>query len=475
MTNLEAILSTIGNGQAIIAVAADAICQAESLNCQAALVGAISTAVNGLKIKQAAKKFVADNPTHIMDHKLPGLLVGRCEGTLSENEQEQKCKRMMTVYNLLAGNDVLSKISEEHEDDFLTYGFLTNADAIDTALYTAYSKADTRRLFLDACRYQCLLLDCCQTNDDPKYFKLSKHFEQLMTRCSYTRVDPNHKGTRDGKRTRQQYEDLTQDDADAHIADVQYSAQTLKTFVEPLLHTMLAKAKKGNPQKVFTQALSRMHNYQGEKKRLGTWVQSYIMLATKHGVCDSDELRSLRTGDWQRMRLGTLTTDISEDTFVVQSGSDMTLHVVSTKIKFRCTIPLHERCPELSQFFADVWLPIMKVYQDTQTPYILCTILNNPDKRKQLSADAVEKLNTRALKAAGIQGTTNLSRHCCAKRTRLGPNRPEESAHCARQDIQYQNCAAVDWDQFRCPSGASSVNQEQLTGVTDAELESIGI
>jgi hypothetical protein len=171
------------------------------------------------------------------------------------------------------------------------------------------------------------------------------------------------------------------------------------------------------------------------------------------------------------MRLGTLTTDISEDTFVVQSGSDMTLHIVSTKIRFRCKVPLHQRCPELSAFFADVWLPIMKEYQQTETPYILCTILNNPEKRKQLSADAVEKLNTRALKAAGIEATTNFSRHCCAKRTRLGPNRPEESAHGAQQDIQYQNCSAVepdcdagivqtddksddefDWSQFRCPT-----------------------
>jgi hypothetical protein len=471
MTNLEATLSTISNVQAIIAVSADAICRAKSLRCQPALAKAIVTVVHELKTKQTAAEFVAEHPQHVLQNQLPGLIVGRCEGALSENEQEQKCKRMKTVYNLLAGNEVLSKISDENADDFLTYGFLTNPDAIDKALYTAYSKADSRRLFLDACRYQCLLLDCCETSDDPKYFKLAKQFERLMTKCSYAPVDPNHKGTRDGKRTRQQYEDLTQEDADAHIADLQYSAKTLKKFINPLLQTMLTEAKKGNPQKLYTKHLSRMHAFQGVKKRLGTWVQSYIMLATKHGTADSDELRSLRTGDWQRMKLGSLTTELGENSIIVQSDKELTLHVVSTKIKFRCTIPLHERCPELSQFFTDVWIPIMKEYQNTDQPYILCTILNNPEKRKQLSVDAVEKLNTRALKAAGIEATTNFSRHCDAKRSRTGPNRPEESAHGARQDVQYQNCSAVepdcdagivqtddksddeiDFDQFRCPA-----------------------
>eukprot|EP01047_Picozoa_sp_COSAG01_P050293 COSAG01_NODE_5069_length_4510_cov_167.523237_2_plen_490_part_00 len=473
MADFQTILSTLNNTQTITTVYADKICQMEELGpiAQTSLIQAINTAIRDLKAKQSAAKFVAENTKHVLQYKLPGLIVGRCEGTLSENEQQQKCKRLMTVYNLLAGNDTLSKISDENTADFLTYGFLTNPEAIDRALFTAYSKADTRRMMLDACRYQCLLLNCCQTNDDPKYFKLSKHFERLMTKCSYAPVDPKHVGTRDGKRTRQQYEDLTTEDADAHISDVQYSATSLKTFIDPLLQTILDEAKKGNAQKVFTQALSRMYGYQNEKKRLGTWVQSYIMLATKHGVCDNDELRSLRTGDWQRMKVGSLTSELGENSTIIQNGNEMTLHVVSTKIKFRCTIPLHERCPELSQFFDTMWLPIMKEYQQTETPYILCTILNNPEKRKQLSADAVEKLNTRALKAAGIEATTNFSRHCDAKRSRLGPNRPEESAHGAQQDVQYQNCSAVepdcdagivqtddksddefDWSQFRCPA-----------------------
>ena len=82
----------------------------------------------------------------------------------------------------------------------------------------------------------------------------------------------------------------------------------------------------------------------------------------------------------------------------------------------------------------------MKKYQDTATPYILCTIAKDPQKRKQLSADSVEKLNMRTFEAAGIEATQNFSRHCDAKRTRKFPNRPEESGHSAKQDVAYENC-----------------------------------
>jgi hypothetical protein len=153
------------------------------------------------------------------------------------------------------------------------------------------------------------------------------------------------------------------------------------------------------------------------------------------------------------------------------------LHVLSTKIKFRVSIPLHERCPNLARFLRKKWLPIMKVYQKTDTPYILCSILNEPSKRKQMSPDAVQALNKRAMEAAGLDGSTNYSRHCDAKRSRTGPSRPEESAHNAHQDNLYRDCTAaepdfdagsvelpsddesngeIDFDQFRCPANGTA-------------------
>jgi hypothetical protein len=127
------------------------------------------------------------------------------------------------------------------------------------------------------------------------------------------------------------------------------------------------------------------------------------------------------------------------------------LHVLSTKIKFRVTIPLHERCPNLSNFLRKKWVPIMRVYQKTDTPYILCSILSEPSKRGQMSTDAVQALNKRAMEAAGLDGTTNFSRHCDSKRSRTGPSRPEESAHNAHQDNLYRDCTAVEPD---CDAGS---------------------
>jgi hypothetical protein len=174
---------------------------------------------------------------------------------------------------------------------------------------------------------------------------------------------------------------------------------------------------------------------------------------------------------------------------IVQNGKDMTLHVLSTKIRFRVTIPLHERCKNLANFLRKKWIPIMKIYQKTDTPYILCSILSDPSKRGQMSTDAVQALNKRAMEAAGLDATTNFSRHCDSKRSRIGPNRPHESAHDCRTDVQYQNCTEAppfealddepeappppfDWDQFRCPSGASSVTTESDFDAGTVELPS---
>jgi hypothetical protein len=72
----------------------------------------------------------------------------------------------------------------------------------------------------------------------------------------------------------------------------------------------MGKRQPSLTEKVFTKHLSTLHCFQGENKRLGTWVQSYIVLASKHGTAQADELRSLRTGDWQRLSVGTPTTNV---------------------------------------------------------------------------------------------------------------------------------------------------------------------
>ena len=317
---------------------------------------------------------------------------------------------------------------------------MQQVNLIDSTLNKAYSNPATRRMHFDACRYECLLLRCC--NNDKKYIKqvgrrpvekYSKHawdFQKLMDVCDYADVDPQHVGTRDEKRTRKQYENLSKEDADTHISDMQFSASELKKFITPLL------TEDCN--------LSKMTQFNDQTKRLGTWVQNYIMLTSKHGIKETDELRALRTGDWRNLQVATSTQVLGDGSYIVLDGKKMYLHVICTKTKEALPqpIPLHERCKSLKKFLRKTWIPMMKKYQDTATPYILCTIAKDPQKRKQLSADSVEKLNMRTFEAAGIEATQNFSRHCDAKRTRKFPNRPEESGHSAIQDVAYANCTA---------------------------------
>jgi hypothetical protein len=129
----------------------------------------------------------------------------------------------------------------------------------------------------------------------------------------------------------------------------------------------MGKRQPSLTEKVFTKHLSTLHCFQGENKRLGTWVQSYIVLASKHGTAQADELRSLRTGDWQRLSVGTPTTNVTEDSFLIQNDKQMTLHVLSTKIRFRVTIPLHERCKNLANFLRKKWIPV--VYDTLQSTH----------------------------------------------------------------------------------------------------------
>jgi hypothetical protein len=96
-------------------------------------------------------------------------------------------------------------------------------------------------------------------------------------------------------------------------------------------------------------------------------VQMYIVLASKHGTTQTDELRSLRTGDWQKLSVGSPLTDVTEDSFLIQNDKQMTLHVLSTKIRFRVTIPLHERCKNLANFLRKKWIPV--VYDTLQSTH----------------------------------------------------------------------------------------------------------
>ena len=97
----------------------------------------------------------------------------------SDSEQKNKCHRLIGVFNLLLRNETLTQVHSDHFDDFKTYGFLSDPTNVDQALYTAYSLPSTRHMYLDACRYMCHVLNCCQTDADPKWFKLAAAYETV--------------------------------------------------------------------------------------------------------------------------------------------------------------------------------------------------------------------------------------------------------------------------------------------------------
>jgi hypothetical protein len=482
--NMASTLSNMNSDAAKTAVFADNL-GLDAAQTQA-LLDKITAELRAMQIQREAKVFVSNNPRHVLSFKMPGLITGKCEGVLSDNEKKQKCKRLMQVYNMMKNKkSELTQIAAEDEDDFLTYGFLSQPDHIDTVLYGAYSQPGTRRMLLDACRYMSKLILCCSDNQDNRseLEKRIENYTRLITKIDHAPVDPLHKGTRDGKRTRTDYENMSVDDADVHIADVQYNAKNLKIFIDPLLAKMYDEAKQMSPAKVYTNSLSRKHAYNGHTKTLGKWVQQYIMLASKHGITNKDELRTLRTGDWGNIQVAKSTTDLGQGSWIVEHpDKQLFLHVICTKVKTALPpIPLHKRCRKLASFLRNKWMPTMKVYQNTEVPYLLCTIVKEPSKRTKYTSNAVECLNREVFRVAEMRATTNLSRHADEIKTRTGLTHVAESGHGPKQAIAYQDATVnggrgrepiesmqesldneqsesgdedvvPDWDQFRCPA-----------------------
>jgi hypothetical protein len=425
-------------------------------------------ALHESQVECAARQFTIDNSNYLLNNQIPGLITGRKgDGNITATEATNKCNRLKTVFNLLKGNSEqgqLRTIREEDQADFCTGCFVQNIDGIEKALYTAYSHVDTRIQFLDTCRYLCRLKLCCAEGDAVSlYSKLIKQYETLISKIRFAPVDHAHKGSNDGKRTRDMYSTLSQEDARVHIQEVRMGAKEIFKFLKPKLQSLqekLSGLSREQKAKKLAIALSSQHtldtsfdaNHSGTllddqgkacTKKLGTWLQDYIMLAMKHGIKHTDELRALRTGDFRNLRYATPTTAIGAGTWiVVHPDRSVYLHVISTKIGAPVKIPLHERCARLKKFLRKTWWPMMKLYQATKTPLVFCTVTTNATNRLQLSEDATQKRNSRAFLACQIHGTQNLSRHADAVSKRFRVDRPTEAAHNAGQDVNYRNHCA---------------------------------
>eukprot|EP01047_Picozoa_sp_COSAG01_P113424 COSAG01_NODE_42132_length_443_cov_1.005814_1_plen_135_part_01 len=135
MSGLGPILVSLQNSASMATVLADAAAQNHNLNekLQKQLAAKVERCIRETVAEQQAVEYVQAHPDHVLEHKLPGLCVGKCEGDLSDSEQKNKCKRLIGVFNLLLRNDTLTQVRTDEVSAFKTYGFLTDPTVVDQA------------------------------------------------------------------------------------------------------------------------------------------------------------------------------------------------------------------------------------------------------------------------------------------------------------------------------------------------------
>jgi hypothetical protein len=193
-----------------------------------------------------------------------------------------------------------------------------------------------------------------------------------------------------------------------------------------------------------------------------------MLMLWQHGQCDDADLRPMRTGDPFKFKFATVNSATGHGSWIIFGDNDevfASMKHSSTKIGASARIPLHDRCPELANFLT-LWSKIMKIYQDSDQPYVACRITTFKAKRTAMngSSDA-QNANKRAFLSAGMSDASqNMTRVASSRKTREGPNRSEETLHNAGQEQNYQNhvpkrprveaedLTEPDWDQFRCPA-----------------------
>jgi len=201
-------------------------------------------------------------------------------------------------------------------------------------------------------------------------------------------------------------------------------------------------------QKEITKALSTLQIFEGaadnhNKKMLGTWALDTILMLWQHGLCDDLDLRPMRTGDCFKFKFAAANSATGHGSWIIFGDNDQVFGSMknsSTKIGASARIPLHDRCPELAHFLT-LWSKIMKVYQDSDQPYVACRITTFTAKRTPMDGGSdAQNTSKRAFKSAGMPNfCQNMTRHASSRKKREGPNRSDETLHNPAQEQAYQN------------------------------------
>jgi hypothetical protein len=203
-----------------------------------------------------------------------------------------------------------------------------------------------------------------------------------------------------------------------------------------------------------------------QRKKLAIWFITSILALMKHGdVTDeltpdehvTGDLRPLRTGDPFKMQFASATSAVGQGSWILTNDESKQVFysIIDSCTKNNhktppLTVPVHERCPLLAGFLLQ-WRKLMCTYQNTEEPFLLCTMSLDAAKRTPLfktgdsrsilkwNSDTVRNYDQRVWLSSGIDGPHDTTRTASARRTRAGPNRSHEMLHNKSQEINYQS------------------------------------
>eukprot|EP01047_Picozoa_sp_COSAG01_P087744 COSAG01_NODE_20325_length_959_cov_1.765116_2_plen_119_part_01 len=86
MSDLTSILASLSNTTSMATVLADTVAQGHNLSekLQKQLAAKVERCIRETAAEQQAAEYVQAHPDHVLEHKLPGLYLGKCEGDLSD-------------------------------------------------------------------------------------------------------------------------------------------------------------------------------------------------------------------------------------------------------------------------------------------------------------------------------------------------------------------------------------------------------
>ena len=420
-------------------------------------------------IQSNVKQYVADHPDFLLERMFPPIdTKGFPDGKISIVTQQNMAKALAMVFNCVNGKEAdMWVVADDMQEDFLSGNWLQNVPTIDSALKKRNSRGKSRRAWYDACRQLCRVFEITDSDNQCDWPKIRTEYETLIKFIDYGKDDQETTaGTHDGKQSSEKYKDMSVEQAGEHIQSVREYTAKLLAFVEPLMRELTGKT-----EKQLAKALSRFYIFEHavdghRKKRLGTWAQDCMLMLWKHGQSDDADLRPMRGGDCFKFKFASVNSPTGHGSWIL-CGDDgevfASLKNSSTKIGGSGRIPLHDRCPELAKFLI-VWYNIMKVYQNTETPWLACRISTFKDNRVPMHGEHDSfNHNRRAFQSAGLKNASqNMTRVASSRKKREGPNRNEETLHNTSQEIAYQSRAK-----------RPCTTQEVLTGISDEDLISI--